>query len=103
MGISLHAQQNLFIKGQITENQQKTGVPFALVKINDTYTYADLNGYFEAKIPSADEVEEEGVLLGEMQRKTIEKIEELTLYIIEQHQKIEELSKEIQDLKLKTR
>lgn len=39
-------------------------------------------------IPSAKEVEKSGIELGEMNRKLLEKIEELTLYIIEQNKRI---------------
>ncbi|MFH6986052.1 hypothetical protein [Marinoscillum luteum] len=39
-------------------------------------------------IPSATEVAEQGILLGEMNAKLLEKIEELTLYLIEQNKEI---------------
>jgi len=42
-------------------------------------------------IPSAVEVEENGILLGDMQTKLLQKVEELTLYIIEQDKQIEDL------------
>src|SRR3989339_371949 len=42
-------------------------------------------------IPSAKEAEEKGVALGEMQLKLLRKIEELTLYVIEQQKQIAEL------------
>lgn len=45
-------------------------------------------------IPSAKEVIENGINLGEMDRKLLEKIEELTLYSIEQNKKIKTLQKE---------
>ncbi|WP_420553534.1 hypothetical protein [Tenacibaculum aiptasiae] len=46
-------------------------------------------------IPSAEEVEKnKGVDLGEMNRKLLEKIEELTLYTIQQEKKIKELEKD---------
>ena len=45
-------------------------------------------------IPSAEEVKADGQHLGEMQIKMMEKIEELTLYIIEQNKRIEKLEKE---------
>jgi hypothetical protein len=45
------------------------------------------------EIPSANEVEENGISLGEMDAKLLQKIEELTLYIIE-------LQKQITDLKM---
>ena len=50
-------------------------------------------------IPSAKEVEENGIFLGDMNSKLLQKIEELTLYIIQQEKKIKEQSKEINDLK----
>ncbi|MBC9795860.1 hypothetical protein [Sinomicrobium weinanense] len=57
-------------------------------------------------IPSAKEVEENGIFLGEMDAKLLQKIEELTLYIIKQQkvmkiqgEAIQELKKEIEQLK----
>ncbi|RZT00337.1 hypothetical protein [Aquimarina brevivitae] len=57
-------------------------------------------------IPSAAEVEKEGVKLGEMNAKLLQKIEELTLYMIEQDKKMNQLKelvldqqKEIKELK----
>lgn len=44
-------------------------------------------------IPSAAEVEENGIQLGEMNAKLLEKIEELTLYTIAQEKEIKELQK----------
>lgn len=49
-------------------------------------------------IPSAAEVAEEGVEIGEMQRKMMEKIEELTLYMLQQQETIEEQQKAIEAL-----
>lgn len=46
------------------------------------------NGHL-ANIPSAIEVENNGVLLGEMNKKLLEKVEELTLYIIQMNKEIE--------------
>jgi hypothetical protein len=46
-------------------------------------------------IPSAAEVEKNGQHLGELQRKMLEKIEELSLYIIEQNKRIEILENKI--------
>src|SRR5690606_21701619 len=40
-------------------------------------------------IPSAEEVEEKGILLGDMNAKLLQKIEELTLYTIDQEKKLE--------------
>ena len=50
-------------------------------------------------IPSAQEVSENGFDLGEMQRRLLEKVEELTLYTIQQEKMIKELQQEINALK----
>ena len=50
-------------------------------------------------IPSEKEVLENGVSLGEMQSKLLQKVEELTLYMIEQNKRIEKLEKENEVLK----
>ena len=50
-------------------------------------------------VPSAAMVEKEGVNLGEMDAILLRKIEELTLYVIEQNKKIEEVQKENEFLK----
>jgi hypothetical protein len=50
-------------------------------------------------VPSAEEVSEQGVNLSEMQAKLLQKIEELTLYSIQQEKMINELKNEIQLLK----
>lgn len=42
-------------------------------------------------VPSAAEVKKEGIDLGDNQAVLLKKIEELTLYVIEQNKKIEEL------------
>jgi hypothetical protein len=52
-----------------------------------------------ANMPSAKEVKENGIELGEMAKMQQEKIEELTLYIIEQNKTNEKQSKEIAELK----
>ena len=48
-------------------------------------------------IPSAKEVQEKGLSVGEMQTKLLAKIEELTLHMIAQQKKIEELEKALQE------
>jgi hypothetical protein len=48
-------------------------------------------------VPSAIEVKKEGIDLGENQAVLLRKIEELTLYIIEQNKRIEELEKQLKN------
>lgn len=52
------------------------------------------------EIPSAREVEEKGLDLGDQQARLLKKIEEMTLYIISMNKEIETLKKETEDLKL---
>lgn len=52
-------------------------------------------------IPSAQEVEKNGVGLGEMDRLLLEKIEQLTLYILEQQRQLETQKVQISQLKVK--
>ncbi len=58
------------------------------------------NGHLE-NIPCAAAVEENGIQLGEMNAKLLQKIEELTLYMIEQNKKTEKLTEEVEALKQK--
>lgn len=50
-------------------------------------------------IPSAASMQENGVGMAELQIKLLQKIEELTLYVIEQQKKIESLEKQLQTSK----
>ncbi len=52
-------------------------------------------------IPSAEEVKNSGISIGDMQNRLMEKVEELTLYIIEQNKKILAQNKRIQKLEKK--
>jgi len=49
-------------------------------------------------IPSAKEVREHGIDLGDNQAKLLQKIEELTLYIIDQNKKLEAVQQQLKEL-----
>lgn len=51
------------------------------------------------EIPAADEVVKSGLGIGEMQNKLLQKIEELTLYVIEQNKQNKDQQKQIDELK----
>lgn len=60
----------------------------------------DLEKYIKAKrhlpeIPTSAEVEKNGVVLGEMNKLLLQKIEELTLHLINQQKQIDELQKQV--------
>lgn len=66
---------------------------YELLTIEEVDKYIQKNGHLP-NIPKASEVEENGLNLGEMNKKLMEKVEELTLYIIQ-------LKKEIEQIKTK--
>ena len=70
-----------------------------LLPLNEVEKFILTNKHLP-NIPSAEEVEKNGLKVGEMQTKMMEKIEELTLYMIEANKKIEKLEAEIIKLKL---
>ncbi|WP_445458160.1 hypothetical protein [Flavobacterium sp. HNIBRBA15423] len=70
---------------------------YDLLSITELEKYIDEKGHLP-NIPSAEEVVKEGIDLGAMDAKLLEKIEELTLYIIKLNKEIEKL-KSNNDLK----
>jgi len=71
---------------------------YHLPSLQETEKHIKEKGHLPG-IPSAKEVEANGVNLGEMNAKLLKKIEELTLYLIEQNGKIEQMEKEIVGIK----
>ncbi|MFB9108148.1 hypothetical protein [Flavobacterium gyeonganense] len=59
---------------------------YPLPSINEVEKHIKEKGHLP-NIPSASEVSENGILLGEMNAKLLQKIEELTLYIIQQEKR----------------
>ncbi|USD24809.1 fibronectin type III domain-containing protein [Flagellimonas marinaquae] len=70
---------------------------YSLPSLEEVEDHILANGHL-LNIPSADEVEKEGINLGKMNAKLLQKIEELTLYTIQQEKKIQEL--ELQNKKI---
>ena len=71
---------------------------YNLKPLEDVEKYIKENKHLP-NIPSSKELVKEGLDLGEMQAKQMEKIEELTLYLIEMKKEINALKKENQELK----
>ncbi|QLE02041.1 hypothetical protein HX109_10925 [Galbibacter sp. BG1] len=72
---------------------------YELKSLKEVEEYIRDNGHLP-NVPSANEMEEEGVHLKEMNLKLLEKVEELTLYAIEQKKESNALKDEIQKMKL---
>lgn len=67
---------------------------YQLPKLQDVHDYIQTNGHLP-EIPSAKEVKENGMSLVDMQVKLLQKVEELTLYAIDQQKRIEEQSQTV--------
>lgn len=63
---------------------------YKLPTLEEVETHIQQKGHLK-DIPSAKEVAENGIFLGEMNSKLLQKIEELTLYAIKQQKEIEKL------------
>lgn len=73
---------------------------YQLPTLKETEQHIKEKGHLPG-IPSAEEVKNNGVALGEMNAKLLQKIEELTLYIIQQQNEMVELKNEVIQLKEK--
>lgn len=63
---------------------------YELTPLNEVAEYIEANNHLP-NVPSAETLESEGISVGEMQKIQMEKIEELTLYILQLQEKIEKL------------
>lgn len=73
------------------------GKDHTLMSLSDLKAYIDQNSHLP-EVPSAQDVEENGINVVEMQKVLLKKIEELTLYTVEQQRLIEELQAKIEQL-----
>ncbi len=71
---------------------------YKLLSLEEIKTYIDKNKHLP-EVPSAKEMEANGVNLGEMNMLLLKKIEELTLYLIEQNKRTAKSEKENGELK----
>jgi len=95
----------LSVNGAIRANRVKVYTTWADYVFNKDYNLPTLeeveqhikdNGHLK-DIPSAQEVEEKGIELGEMNKLLLQKIEELTLYMIEMNKEITTLKSQIKN------
>ncbi|HEY0055202.1 MAG TPA: hypothetical protein VGB63_07595 [Pedobacter sp.] len=95
---------NLYVQGIIKSKEVKVeatvAVPdyvfeksYDLKSLKDVEQYITQNKHLP-EIPSAKEIGKDGINVGDMQMKLLQKIEELTLYLIEQNKRIQELEKQ---------
>ncbi|MES2458836.1 MAG: hypothetical protein V4594_25005 [Bacteroidota bacterium] len=102
--------EKLSVKGKIRAQEIKVETAgwadfvfakdYKLPSLQATEQHILANGHLPG-IPSAAEVAKDGIELGEMNKKLLQKIEELTLYLIEIKKENEKQQKEIDNLKHK--
>jgi hypothetical protein len=103
------SSSGLTVKGTVTTNQLKIVTTnfwpdfvfsknYQLPTLNELKHHIQENNHLPG-IPTETEVKENGIEVGEMQAKLLQKIEELTLYVIQQQETIDELKNEMNLLK----
>jgi hypothetical protein len=100
-GYMLYVQQGILtervkvgLKGTANWSDYVFANDYKLKKIGEVEAYIKANKHLP-NIPSAEEMVEIGLDVATMDAKLLEKIEELTLYIIEQNKQISEQSQQI--------
>jgi hypothetical protein len=71
---------------------------YSLMPIKELKEFISINKHLP-NVPSATEISSEGINVGEISKVTIEKIEELTLYIIKQQNLIDKQEAQLEELK----
>ena len=104
---TLSPKYKLDVSGTIRANEiivNTTGADFVfsddyqLRPLSEVKTFIQENKHLP-EIKSAREMQEDGVSVNELQTQLLQKIEELTLYLIQQEQTIQELRQEVEQLK----
>jgi len=111
IGIGIrNAAEKLAVNGKIRAKEIKVETAnwpdyvfaknYGLASLKETEQHIKEKGHLPG-IPSAEEVKANGIDLGEMNAKLLQKIEELTLHLIEQNKKINDLQSEIKRINSK--
>jgi hypothetical protein len=103
----LYANYKLFVRGGILTDEVRVSLSangtwadyvfskdYKLTPLNEVESFIQKNGHLP-NVPSARKVKEDGIDVADMIRIQQEKIEELTLYIIEQNKRIEVLEAKV--------
>ena len=67
---------------------------YNLRPLNELSSYIEENQHLP-EIPSAEEMQQNGVNMNELQMQLLQKVEELTLYVIQQDKRIQELESQL--------
>lgn len=112
IGMTVIDANHLFsVKGKIRAQEMKVEIAnwpdyvfykgYKLPSLLETEIYIKEKGHLPG-IPSAEDVKNNGIHLGEMNAKLLQKIEELTLFLIEKEKQIKELEIRLSKVESKT-
>jgi hypothetical protein len=73
---------------------------YSLMPLHKVEQYVKTNSHLP-DVPSATEIKDKGLSMGEMQNKLLQKIEELTLYVIDLKKENEQINKRVKELETK--
>lgn len=110
ISVANRAKYSLFVLGGVLSEDYSIGPratwadhvfdkEYNLMDLKEVENYINTNNRLP-DIPSASEVQSDGYSLHDMNVKLLQKVEELTLYSIEQNKRIEQLEKKINQSKL---
>lgn len=109
-GDSLSLNERLMVNGRIKAHElilENTGwADFVFADDYDLRSLSDLEAFIESNghlpdIPSAETVQQAGTAIGELQPKLLQKIEELTLYLLQMWRENEEMRRRLEKLEQK--
>ncbi len=100
--VPLYVNNEIRAKSLLLENQTWADYVFEkdyyLMPLNKVKSFIKENKHLPG-VPSAKEVEKNGIRVEKVNEVLLKKIEELTLYVLEQQEKIEELNNKVLNLK----
>jgi hypothetical protein len=103
---TLTLREALSVNGSIRSKQIKVEIAnwpdyvfkkdYTLISLSEVKTYIDQNQHLP-DMPSAQEIAKDGLNLVEMNKLLLKKVEELTVYLIEQNKRIEKLETDLKN------
>ncbi len=103
INVKIYSEGKIWVKSDIKVQEVNTWGDFVFDKDYDLKSLSEVEAFINANkhlpgLPSAKEVEKNGINLGEMSNTLTQKIEEMTLYMIEMNKTIEQLNKKNMEL-----
>lgn len=106
IGYNLYVQKGILtekvrvaVNGSVNWADYVFAPGYRLAPLSEVECYVNTNHHLPG-VPSACEVEEQGIDIAEMDATLLKKVEELTLYVIEQNKKIEAQQKQIEEMQV---